>query len=262
MCLAVEDEIRARGGGLAFPVQSSRNAVAAHYCAPPGDATEYAEGDLAKLDIGVHVDGWVVDTATTVAVGGGEGERMVRATAAALEAAIAQVRPGVPVRRLSEVIEATIRSYGLVPVKNLCGHGVGRWLVHTPPPIPNLPDHSREVLPEGAVVAIEPFATFGAGHVRETGPAEVFRYEPRAPLGWEAGNAEVMQAIRGFNGLPFARRQLAEFPRERVEAALQALLGARQLASYPPLVESGGRAVAQAEHTVYVGSGGVEVLTR
>src|SRR5262245_4508818 len=37
VCAAVEDEIRRRGGGLAFPAQSSRNAIAAHYCPSPDD---------------------------------------------------------------------------------------------------------------------------------------------------------------------------------------------------------------------------------
>ena len=59
----------AAGGGLAFPVQSSRNHMAAHYCPWPDDPTAYQAGDLAKLDLGVHVDGWVVDTALTVNVG-------------------------------------------------------------------------------------------------------------------------------------------------------------------------------------------------
>src|SRR5712692_4630949 len=69
VCVAVEEEIARRGAGCAFPVQSSRNDVAAHYCPSPAEETRYAEGDLAKLDIGVHVDGWVVDTAVTVNVG-------------------------------------------------------------------------------------------------------------------------------------------------------------------------------------------------
>jgi len=69
VCVAVEDDIHRLGGSLAFPVQSSRNHVAAHYCPSPEDETVYAEGDVAKLDIGVHVDGWVVDTALTVNVG-------------------------------------------------------------------------------------------------------------------------------------------------------------------------------------------------
>ena len=69
-------------------------------------------------------------------------------------------------------------------------------------------------------------------------------------------------AIRRFNGLPFARRQLAQLPRASVDATLRSLRSAGQLAVYPPLVEADDRKVAQAEHTLYVGADGVEVLTR
>jgi methionyl aminopeptidase len=69
VCAAVEAEIARLGGALAFPTQVAVNAVAAHFCPEPGDREPFREGDLAKLDIGVHVDGWVVDTATTVSVG-------------------------------------------------------------------------------------------------------------------------------------------------------------------------------------------------
>jgi methionyl aminopeptidase len=263
VCEEVEEEIRRRGGAPAFPVQSSRNQVAAHYCASPEDPTVYAEGDLAKLDIGVHVDGWVVDTATTVSVGGREeNRRLVDAARAALEAAIAAAGAGVEVRRLSAAIEATIRSYGLRPLRNLCGHGVGRWTVHCPPAIPNVPELSKDRLSPGSAVAIEPFATDGGGLVAEWGEAEVFRLDPERrdlPPGIDAG---ILEALRAFRGLPFARRQLAAFPRASVEEALEALRQRGALVAYAPLVETGGRPVAQAEHTIFVGSDGVEVLTR
>src|SRR5438876_12009018 len=166
VCVAVEEQIERLGGSLAFPVQSSRNHVAAHYCPSPEDETVYADGDLAKLDIGVHVDGWVVDTALTVNVGAHEeGRTLVRAAEQALRAAIAALAPGVAVRDLSSAIERTIASFGLRPVRNLCGHGVARWTVHCPPPIPNVPDTSATRLPLHAVVAIEPFATDGLGLV-------------------------------------------------------------------------------------------------
>ena len=51
--------------------------------------------------------------------------------------------PGVEVRALSSAIQRAITSLGLRPVRNLCGHGVGRWTVHCPPPIPNVPDDGR-----------------------------------------------------------------------------------------------------------------------
>jgi methionyl aminopeptidase len=261
VCEAVEEDIRRRGGGLAFPVQSSRNMIAAHYCASPEDETTYAEGDLAKLDIGVHVDGWVVDTATTVCVGDrSEGRRLADAARAALQAAIEASAPGVPVRRVSGAIAATLRAHGAQPLRNLCGHGVGRWTVHGPPPVPNVPDGSADRLASGMVVAFEPFATDGRGEVVEQGEPEVFRLDPRRePVG---ADSAVLDAIRSFRGLPFARRQLASLPRADVEATLRRLRVAGLLTAYPPLRVEDGRPVAQAEHTIYVGPGGVEVLTR
>jgi methionyl aminopeptidase len=264
VCVSVEDDIHRLGGGLAFPVQSSRNHVAAHYCPSPEDETVYALGDLAKLDIGVHVDGWVVDTASTVNVGDREeGRPLVRAAEDALRAAIAALSPGVEVRAVSAAIERTIASLGLRPVRNLCGHGVARWTVHCPPPIPNVPDTAPTRLPLHAVVAIEPFATDGLGMVREQGEAQVFRLPPdEADEGAGADVDEsLFAAVRAFRGLPFARRQLAAFPRDVVERGLAVLLTAGGLTSYPPLAEKSGRHVAQAEHTVYIGPEGVEVLT-
>lgn len=265
VCEGVDAEILRRGAGLAFPTQSSRNEVAAHYCASPEDETRYREGDLAKLDIGVHVDGWVVDTAVTVNVGDRpETRRMLEAARSALEAAIAAVTPGVAVARVSAAIEATITSYGLRPMRNLCGHGVGRWTVHCPPPIPNVADLGSEGrLTPGSIVAIEPFATDGLGLVSEQGEPEVFRLDPdHVELRPPRRDGALLEAIRGFRGLPFARRQLAAFPRQEVERTLQALLTGGMLRGYAPLVEAGGRPVAQAEHTIYVSETDVEILTR
>lgn len=264
VCEAVEEEIRRRGGCPAFPVQSSRNHIAAHYCPAPGEETTYAPGDLAKLDVGVHVEGWVVDTAVTVNVGDVPTNRpLVEAAEAALAAAIDAAAAGVPVVHLAAIIEATIRARRLRPVSNLCGHGVGRWRVHCAPPIPNVPEGSTAVLTEGMAVAIEPFATTGAGRVVERGQPQVFRLvEQDGSAAGDGVSPRVLEVLRGLQGLPFARRQLLDLPREEVETTLATLARQRRLMGYPPLVEPTGAAVAQAEHTVWVGPTGVEVLTR
>jgi methionyl aminopeptidase len=261
VCTAVEDEVHRRGGALAFPTQTSRNAVAAHYCPSPEDETVYAAGDLVKLDVGVHLDGWVVDTALTVSLGSAAGDTLAEAARAALMAALAVAGPGVLVRTVSIAISGAMQDRGVRPIQNLCGHGVGRWTVHCPPAVLNVPEPGSARLEAGMVVAIEPFATTGRGLAVERGNAEVFRLAPDREVR-AAVDRDVLEALRAFKGLPFARRQLASIPRPRLEEALQRLRRSGDVAAYAPLVEESGHPVAQAEHTVYVGQDGLEVLTR
>jgi methionyl aminopeptidase len=261
VCEGVEETIRRLGGEAAFPAQTSVNHVAAHYCPRPGDPKTYEDGDLAKLDVGVHVNGYVVDTAVTVNVGDHDRNKpFVEAARSALDAAIRVARAGISIREVSTVINDTVRSYGLRPMKNLCGHGVGLWTVHSPPPIPNAPEDSGGFLPEDGVLAIEPFATDGEGHVREEGEAEVFRLPPgvQTPAVRHPG---VLEEIQAFRGLPFARRSLRRATPAEIEETLSELRRTRCLQSYRPLTEGSGRPVAQAEHTVWVSAAGVEVLT-
>jgi methionyl aminopeptidase len=185
----------------------------------------------------------------------------VDAARKALEAAIVLAGPAVPIRSLSAAIENALRGYGVRPMQNLCGHHVARWSVHSPPPVPNRPDDGDERLAVGATLAIEPFATEGLGLVGEVGEPEVFRLLP-GPDDLADVPSDVAGALRERNGLPFSRRDLRDFARPDVEAALGTLVRRGRLHAYAPLVETSGKKVAQAEHTIYVGPVGVEVLTR
>ena len=172
---SVETMIRERGAAPGFPAQSSRNFVAAHYCSSPEDEQCYAEGDCVKVDIGVHVDGYIADTAATVDLSSdGKWKALIAAARDALNAAIATIEDGVPVGEIGGAIERTILAAGYQPVRNLTGHGLGRWKVHTPPQIPNYAERGGGRLQEGMIFAIEPFATNGRGVIREAGKAEVF----------------------------------------------------------------------------------------
>ena len=102
-----------------------------------------------------------------------------------------------------------------------------RWTVHCPPAIPNVADGTadRARWPD-AVVAIEPFATDGTGEVVERGTRRGLPPRPAARPTGRGRCRRCMAAIRAFNGLPFARRQLARFPRAAVEETLRALRAA------------------------------------
>ncbi len=263
VCETVEAEIEKRGGKPAFPTQTSINAVAAHDCPTPDDDRTYFAGDLAKLDIGVHIDGWVVDTATTVNVGGTGNGRMVEAARQALAAAIQACKPGIPVRDVSAAIERAITSAGFTPLESLCGHGVGHYIVHAPPAITNTVRAAEGRLPMRGVIAIEPFATDGHGRSGPRGASEVFRLLPEAKerLKDFGIDSDFAQALLSWRGLPIARRYFRSFGNEMVAEAFRKLEQAKLLHSYPPLVALSGRPVAQAEHSVYLGPEGVIQLT-
>ena len=259
----VEDYIRSEGAGMAFPAQTSRNQVAAHYCPRPGDTMVYEAEDVVKVDIGVEVDGFVADNAQTIYLGEKEHyHNMIQASADGLAAAIEVAGPGVEVRTISTAILKAIEARGFRPVYNLTGHGVARWTVHCSPQIPAAPDKwSRGVLEEGMVIAIEPFATDGSGTVHESGRAEIFMMQkkPRKMKGIDTG---VWDVIEGMNGLPFARRTFRDLPADAIESTLSRLQRTGCLMDFPPLVDPDPAArIAQTEHTMIVTADGVEVIT-
>ena len=218
-------------------------------------------GDCVKVDLGVHVDGYVADNATTVDLSSdGRWKPLIKASSDALAAAIATVEAGVPVGNIGAAIERTIVGAGFQPVRNLTGHGLGRWKVHTPPQIPNYADRGGGKLETGMVFAIEPFACDGRGFIREEGKAEVFMMV-RPPRKAKGLDRDVLKAIESWRGLPIARRYFKEHDEEALEDTLRKLARQGSLMRYPPLVEEAGTMVAQTEHTMYLGPEGVEILT-
>ncbi|TAJ16123.1 MAG: type II methionyl aminopeptidase [Planctomycetota bacterium] len=257
----VERMIRERGAEPGFPAQSSRNHVAAHYCSPPEDPLEYQEGDCVKVDFGVHVDGYVADTAASIDLSAdGRWTKLIQASEAALAAAIAAVGIDVPVGDVGAAIERTITGMGFQPVRNLTGHGLGRWKVHTAPQIPNYAERGGGRFRKDTVFAIEPFACTGRGYIKERGKAEVFMMVG-PPLSAKGLDREVLKAIDAWRGLPIARRYFLHLDRIKVEDALAKLAKQGALMRYPPLVEDEGVMVAQTEHSLFLGASGVEILT-
>jgi methionyl aminopeptidase len=257
----VESMIRDQDAAPAFPAQSSRNHVAAHYCSSPSDETVYEEGDCVKVDIGVHVDGWVADTATSVDLSSnGRWGPLIKASSDALKAAIATVGDGVLVRDIGAAVERSITSAGFEPVRNLTGHGVDRWRVHCAPQIPNYPERGGARFHEGMMIAIEPFASTGRGYIHEAGRSEVFMLV-RPPRKAKGLDREILKAIESWRGLPIARRYFSDHDPEALEDVISKLAKQGSLMRYPPLVEEEGVMVAQTEHSIFIGPDGVEVIT-
>lgn len=258
----VRRKIADLGARPAFPPQIALNDVAAHFLVHPGEDL-FFEDQVVKLDVGVCFNGAIGDCAVTIDLSG-KYQSLVDAAEAGLLAAEKIIKVGLPIREIGKIIESTIASYGFKAVKNLAGHGLGYYQIHTGPRIPNFDDGSIGLIKPGMTFAIEPFATTGKGLIYDAGNPTIFAYMKAQPL--VSGCAkELVAKIKSFNGLPFAIHDLLgdteAFAVEDVKRGLDELLRAGVIAGFAPLVEEGHGMVAQAENSVLVDKFGKVVIT-
>lgn len=262
ICDHVQSRLRILGGKPAFPTNVDINHVAAHYCSPINDVTRIPDGSLVKLDLGVHVDGYIADTATTVCFDPAL-RYLVEAAESGLQAAINTIRAGVRASDVGGEIEHAIKSHGANPVKNLTGHKLARYVVHAGKSIPNISGGDRHIIQEGDVYAIEPFSVplNAEGMVRDGPPSNIYRVLKKRNMKGTAKN--MFKHIQSeYRTLPFASRWvLRKFPGINGETAFKELLDSKCIMSYPQLIERTRAKVAQAEHTVIVTDDGCEVTT-
>ena len=258
ICNKVEEKIHELGAKPAFPAQVSLNETAAHFCPEDEDKTILSD-QLASLDVGVHIDGCIGDNACSVDLSGNNSD-LVKASQDALKAAIEVVKPGVKLSEIGKAIETAITNLGFKPVRNLSGHGLDSYNIHSPPTIPNF-DTKDNILLDKQVIAIEPFATTGAGLIHEKGDPSVYVLTGKKPvrIGFVRN---IQREIESYDGLPFTTRWLTKkFSEAQVRYAFNQFKQLEILKEYPPLVERQEGLVSQAEHSLLVDDE-VLVLTR
>ena len=174
-----EDFIRSNGGKPEFKgypgspgapdfpgsICASPNAMIVHGI--PG-SYRLKDGDVISLDVGVRYEGFVTDSATTVAVGEipPDAEGLLKTTQQCLAAAAEQVRVGKRLGDIGHAIQSLAESRGYGVVRDLVSHGVGRKM-HEDPQIPNYgrPGTGSRLQP-GMTFAIEPMITLGDYDIR------------------------------------------------------------------------------------------------
>ena len=209
ICRKVEALTIEKGGKPAFPCNVSVNEVAAHYTSPPQDERVIPKNSMVKIDIGVHVDGYIADTAITHCFNS-EYENLVQTAKIALKRAIEILRPGLSISRFGTIIEKTIKNHGLKPISNLTGHLIGRYLVHAGKSLPNISHISLSKIKIGEVYAAEPFITKidAVGRVKNESEAFIFRFMKQKSLRNPYSKELLQHIIKNFRTLPFTERWL------------------------------------------------------
>jgi methionyl aminopeptidase len=202
-----------------------------------------------KIDIGVHVDGYIGDMAFTYC---SEPSKLIECSDKCLEAAIEVLRPGVKVSEISEAIEETAKQSGLGVIVNLTGHTLERFVFHGHPSIPNISNDSDHEFNEGDVIALEPFVTETNSYVKDSGTVEIYRHLADRPVRLQEARDILRLSREEFSSLPFAKRWLSGISPLKLSLALRQLEQSGALESYPVLKETRGMPVAQSEHTIII----------
>ncbi len=257
---SIENFVIEKNGELAFPTNLAVNDVGAHWTPSTKSKETFHTGDVVKLDVGVHIEGYIGDNALTVEIGSDKYSKMIEASREALNTAIEVASPNVNVGIIGQAVQDTIESYGYRPIANLTGHGIKKYNLHSGVSIPSIGERGGSVLKSGDVVAIEPFVTDGAGRVGGKRNSNIYHLRQVRKIRDGKATELMMEIQDRYHGLPFAERWLHSIQDDATKS-LQKLIQSGVVSYYPVLNELGKGIVTQSEHTIMITSSGVEVLT-
>jgi methionyl aminopeptidase len=128
-------------------------------------------GEILSIDVGVQKNGYFGDGAITVPVGeiSNEKRKLLEVTEKSLFLGIEQAVEGNRLHDISAVIQQYVESNGFSVVRDLCGHGVGKFL-HEDPSVPNFGRKGTgPKLKSGMTLALEPMVNMGTFRVKTAG---------------------------------------------------------------------------------------------
>ncbi|KAK4158502.1 peptidase M24, structural domain-containing protein [Chaetomidium leptoderma] len=281
----IEDSVRALVGhqgleegdaliaGMGFPTGLSINHCAAHYTPNTGNKMVLQQDDVMKIDIGVHVNGKIVDSAFTMAFNP-RYDPLLEAVKAATNAGIKEAGIDARVGEIGGIIQEVMESYEVEingttypvkPIRNLNGHNILPYSIHGTKSVPIVKSNDTTKMEEGDVFAIETFGSTGNGYVHEEG--EVSHYAkrtdaPKVDLRLSSAKSLLSVINKTFGTLPWCRRYLDRVGQDKYLLGLNNLVANGIVESYPPLVDKKGSYTAQFEHTILIRPTVKEVISR
>ncbi len=260
----IENIITENDAHIAFPVNISINDVAAHYTPTQNDTTKFHTGDVVKLDVGAHINGYIADTATTIEIGTNTYKPMIDAVSNALDNAITHMQANISLSDIGKTVETTLKTAGYNPIENLTGHGLQQYELHTGLSVPNVAERFNRARPQiDDVIAIEPFATNGSGRVISGNSSNIYLCTSAKPpklIRDQRIRGFYNRCLKNFKTLPFAGRWCQQFD-PIYNRFLKKMTFLGLLKHYPQLIEIDKGIVTQKEHTVIIHEDSCEVIT-
>ncbi|AMD20467.1 HDL277Wp [Eremothecium sinecaudum] len=263
---------RPKSQGVAFPTGVSLNHCAAHFTPNAGDTTVLKYEDVMKVDFGVHVNGYIVDSAWTVAFDP-KYDPLLDAVRDATNTGIKEAGIDVRLTDIGEAIQEVMESYEVTldgktfqvkPCRNLCGHNIAPYRIHGGKSVPIVKNGDETKMEEGEHFAIETFGTTGRGYVVQRG--ECSHYARAADVDAQPSLLRAKALLKtineNFGTLPWCRRYLDRLGEENYLYALNHMVKQGIIQDYPPLNDIYGSYTAQYEHTILLHPHKKEVVSK
>jgi len=245
----IHKQIEKLGAKPAFPVNLSIDDIAAHYHPTLDDETK-ATG-LLKIDIGIHIKGFIADTAFSLDLTkDNQHKELIHASETALTNALSLLdkNPDSTLHQIGEIIQKTIETQGFSSIINLSGHGLKKYEIHAPPTIPNYANESTQTLESGAY-ATEPFATTGQGKIYEGQGSNIFTIVNLRNTRSPTARKILDYVVEEYKTLPFSLREMQEKFGPMARLAIKQMIQEGILHEFAQLIEISHKPVSQAEHT-------------
>ncbi|KXH54203.1 methionine aminopeptidase [Colletotrichum salicis] len=261
--------------GMGFPTGLCLNHEVAHYTPNPGQKDVVLKyEDVMKVDFGVHVNGWIVDSAFTMSFDP-VWDSLLAGVRDATESGIKIAGIDVRICDVSAAIQETMESYEVEvggkiypvnPVRNICAHDIARYQIHAGKSIPFIKNNDQTKMEEGEIFAIETFGTTGRGKLYDDVGIYGYKLDYDAPaqvkLPFASANRLYKTIKEQFGSIVFCRRYLDRLGLDRYLAGLKSLESHGILESYAPLADIKGSQSAQFEHTILLRENNKEIISR
>jgi len=253
---------------LAFPTCVSINECVCHFSPLTNESVELKDGDVVKIDLGVHIDGYIAVVAHTLVLSAevtGATADVVLAAYTAAEVALKSIKVGTKNSEISSVIDKVAEAYGVKPLQGVLMHQMKRFVIDGNNAVLLREEADQKVeefeFEANQVYTVDVVMTTGEGKpIERDARTTVFKraVDQTYRLKMKASRYVFNEVNKRFPTLPFTIRALDERQGRMgvVECVKHDLL-----APYPVLYEKPGVGVAHFKFTVLMLPGGTAKVT-
>ncbi|KAL4121348.1 hypothetical protein QTP88_013878 [Uroleucon formosanum] len=261
--------------GIAFPVCISANGCICHFSPITSEPDHtIAKDDVLKIDLGVHLDGFISMIAHTVVVGANSENKITDKRANcflaahyASQAALRLMRPGNDTYQITDMVMKVCKEFDCKPVEGMLSHQLQQFKLDGPKTIIQNPseshrkEHEKATIEANEVYALDVLVSTGSGAARETtAKVSVFKKtEEVYPLKLRASRIFYTEVIQKHSIMPFNLRNFED--EKKAKMGVMECVNHKLIEPFQVLFEKTGETVVQYKFTVLVTATGPARIT-